>query len=60
VLAAGASVNVHSGAGDAATLNRPPTDLYATSRNVWNNSGDDALLVDPTGRVIAEKRYGTP
>jgi hypothetical protein len=57
VLAPGGTVNVHSGAGDPATLNRPPTDLYATKSNVWNNAGDIGQIVDPTGRVVSEKRY---
>jgi hypothetical protein len=59
VLGPGGTVNVHSGAGDPATLNRPPTDLYATKSNVWNNAGDVGQILDPTGRVVSEKRYGT-
>jgi hypothetical protein len=59
VLGPGGTVNVHSGAGDPVTLNRPPTDLYATKSNVWNNGGDVGQILDPTGRVVSEKRYGT-
>ncbi|HEU5315720.1 MAG TPA: lamin tail domain-containing protein, partial [Chloroflexota bacterium] len=57
ILPPGATVNLHSGNG-ASTQNRPPTDLFATSQNVWNNQGDSALLVDPTGRVVSQLTYG--
>ena len=56
VLAAGATVNVHSGTG-AATQNHPPTDLFATGANVWNNNGDTALLLDAAGRVVSQLSY---
>jgi hypothetical protein len=59
-IAPGATVNVHSGAGDPATLNRPPGDLFATRTNIWRNTGDVAQLIDPTGRLVSEYRYGTP
>ncbi|MBI3972910.1 MAG: lamin tail domain-containing protein [Chloroflexi bacterium] len=59
-LAAGASVSVHSGAGDPATLSRPPTDLYATRSNVWRNTGDVAQLLDPNRRLVHELSYGIP
>ncbi len=58
VLAPGATVNVHSGAG-ASALNRPPTDLFATGASIWRNGGDTAMLVDPTGRVVSQFSYGT-
>jgi hypothetical protein len=60
VLAPGATVNVHSGAGDPAALHHPPSDLFATRTNVWRNTGDVAQLVAPGGRVVSEFRYGTP
>ena len=60
VLAPGAIVNVHSGSGDPAVLNRPPTDLFATRSNIWRNEGDIGQIVDPAGRVVSEKRYGNP
>jgi len=60
VLAPGASVNVHSGAGDPATLNHPPTDLFATRANIWSNTGDVAQLLDAGGHLVSEYRYGTP
>ena len=56
VLAAGATVNVHSGSG-ASSQNRPPTDLFATGANVWNNGGDTAQLIDPAGRVVHQLSY---
>ena len=56
VLTPGATVRVHSGTG-ASTQNRPPTDLFGTGSNIWNNSGDVAMLVDPTGRVVHQLSY---
>ena len=56
VLAPGASVRVHSGSG-AAAQHRPPTDLFGTGSNIWNNSGDVAILVDPTGRAVHQLSY---
>lgn len=35
-----------------------PGDIQWTRRNVWNNSGDTALLLDATGAVMAEHTYG--
>jgi hypothetical protein len=58
-LAPGGSVRVHSGQGDATSLNRPPTDLYATGSNIWRNAGDTAQLVDPFGTVVHQYSYGT-
>lgn len=59
-LPPGASLRVHSGSGNPATLNRPPSDLFATSSNVWRNTGDTAELLDPSGRLIHRRSYGTP
>jgi hypothetical protein len=56
VLAPGAAVRVHSGTG-ASALHRPPIDLFGSGSNVWNNTGDQALLVDPTGRVVSQLSY---
>jgi hypothetical protein len=60
VLGAGATVNVYSGTGDPNAVNSPPASLVATRSNIWNNDGDIAQVVDPSGRVVAEKRYGSP
>ncbi|MGH2351906.1 MAG: lamin tail domain-containing protein [Chloroflexota bacterium] len=60
VLNSGASVHVHSGAGDPAALHRPPSDLFAVRRNIWRNTGAIAQLLDPRGQVVYEYRYGTP
>jgi hypothetical protein len=59
-LAPGASLRVHSGSGNPATLNRPPADLFASSSNVWRNTGDTAELLDPSGRLVHRRSYGTP
>jgi len=57
-LAPGAAVRVHSGSGDPAARHRPPTDLFATASAIWNNAGDTAQIVDPTGRVVSQYAYG--
>ncbi|MSQ14027.1 MAG: nuclease [Dehalococcoidia bacterium] len=49
-LAPGASVEVVSGGG--ATHN-PPVRLRWTDRNIWNNAGDSALLLDAEGRTVS-------
>lgn len=49
VLAPGATVTITSG---QAFADRPPLVLGWTERNVWNNSGDPAVLVDAEGREI--------
>ncbi|MGI8424229.1 MAG: lamin tail domain-containing protein [Chloroflexota bacterium] len=56
VLAPGASVRLHSGTG-ASTQNHPPADLFATGANVWNNAGDTAILMDPSGRILHQLSY---
>ena len=58
VLAPGTSVRLHSGSG-ASAQHRPPTDLFGIGINIWNNAGDQALLVDPTGRVVHQLSYGS-
>ena len=55
-LAPGATLRVHSGQGSAAAA-APPTDLAWTGHNVWNNSGDTAVLLDPTGREVSRFSY---
>ena len=48
-LAAGAEVTVHVGSGDDTA-----TDLYWGRRYpVWDNFGDTALLLDPSGNVVS-------
>lgn len=52
VLDAGAQVRVHSGCGpDSATA------LYwcATGSAIWNNGGDTAFLLDPSGNIAARR-----
>ncbi len=49
-LEAGASVKVHTGAG-----NDSMTDVYwGRNSPVWNNDGDVATLRDASGKVVAE------
>lgn len=52
-LPAGTSIDAGSGLSIAST--DPCWD--PGDRSVWNNGGDMALLLDPTGRVIARHRY---
>jgi hypothetical protein len=59
-LSPGASLKVHSGSGNPSSLNRPPSDLFATSSNVWRNTGDTAELLDPSGRLVHRRSYGNP
>lgn len=52
-LAAGASVRLHTGCG-AATATR----LYwCNSGAIWNNDGDTAYLIDPTGTIVSTYHY---
>lgn len=55
ILAAGASVRVHSG--KAATEN-PPSDLLWTRDPVWNDGGDRGDLRTPDGQVVSSFAYG--
>ena len=55
-LQPGATVRVHSGTG-ASALHRPPTDLFGTGTNIWNNAGDQANLTDPSGRIVNQLSY---
>ena len=48
-LAPGGVVRVHSG---PEAINDPPDDLWWTGAYVWNDSGDEARLVDDRGRVV--------
>jgi hypothetical protein len=49
VLAAGASVKIHTGSGSDTDK-----DLYwSRTSSVWNNSGDLATLLDAAGNVVA-------
>jgi micrococcal nuclease len=49
-LAPGASVEVVSG---GSAVNDPPVRLRWTDRNIWNNAGDSALLLDAAGRTVS-------
>ena len=51
-LAAGASVQLHSGCG----IPRATT-LYWCTGAVWNNDGDTAYLVDPSGAIVSIYTY---
>jgi micrococcal nuclease len=49
VLAPGAAVTITSG---RAFRHQPPEVLGWTEKDVWNNAGDPAVLVDPAGREV--------
>ena len=52
-LAAGGRATVHSGSG----LDRPGRLYWGSSRSIWNNSGDRAFLLNPSGGIAAEYSY---
>lgn len=54
ILSGGERVTVHTGCGadDRADLH------WCADGPVWNNGGDTALLLDPSGNVAARLRYG--
>lgn len=52
-LAVGESVFVHTGCGD----DGPGRLHWCATGPVWNNGGDTALLLDPTGNVAARLHY---
>jgi hypothetical protein len=52
-LAPGRVLRVTSGATAVAA-----GDIQWTRRNVWNNTGDTAMLLDASGAVVAEHTYG--
>lgn len=54
VLAAGSWVRVHSGP-DA--LDSPPSDLKWTGAYIWNNSGDEARLINAQGEEVDRFSY---
>src|SRR5690606_19133301 len=49
VLKKGATVKIVSGRN---AKHNPPSQLLWTTGNIWNNSGDSAVLYDPQGKVI--------
>lgn len=51
VLAAGATVRVYSATGSA-----PADGLLWTEKNMWNNEGDEARLIDASGTVVSNAR----
>ncbi len=55
VLAAGASVRVHSGPGASSG---PPGDLLWTTSYIWNDDGDRGDLRDAGGQVVSTWAYG--
>lgn len=54
VLATGETVRVHSGKDG---VNAPPSDIYWTDKNLWNNDGEKVFLKDATGRAVSEFTY---
>ena len=52
-LPAGGRAAVHSGSGE----DRPDRLYWGSSRPIWNNSGDRAFLLDPSGGIAAEYSY---
>ena len=56
VLAAGASVRVHSGP-DA--TNNPPSSLRWTTNYIWHNDGDRGDLRNPSGQMVSTYSYGS-
>lgn len=48
-LPVGGSVRVHSGLDGVDT---PPTDFYWDVGYLWNDTGDDVILLNPAGRVM--------
>jgi hypothetical protein len=57
VLAPESSVKVHSGPVAQVTI-MPPTDLYWSTKFVWEREGDRGDLIDDRSRVIDIYRYG--
>lgn len=55
ILAAGASVRVHSG---PAAAENPPSDLLWTRGAIWHNDGDRGDLHAPDGQVVSSYAYG--
>ncbi|MGM0843692.1 MAG: cell wall-binding repeat-containing protein [Bacillota bacterium] len=51
VLKPGQSVTLAAGPG---AVHNPPAQLLWTNNYIWNNSGDKAILFDPTGGIIDE------
>jgi hypothetical protein len=56
ILAPGASVRVHSGAG---ATHSPPTDLLWDTAYIWLNSGDQAVLYDQHCCPVDDWCYGS-
>jgi hypothetical protein len=54
VLGVGSTMRVHSGKDG---VNDPPSDIYWTDKNLWNNSGETVYLNDATGRVVSKYTY---
>lgn len=56
-LAGGGLVRVYSGCGSASS-----SALYwcVTGSAIWNNTGDTASLLDPSGNIAASSSYGVP
>ncbi|MDX1448254.1 MAG: lamin tail domain-containing protein, partial [Acidimicrobiia bacterium] len=54
VVAAGASLDVWTGCD-------PPSGIgWCSTTPIWNNGGDSALLLSPSGNVVAHARYRRP
>ena len=54
VISAGAEVRLRSGCGD----DGPAELFWCADTPVWNNNGDTAILLDPSGNVASRYRYG--
>ncbi|MEZ3145299.1 lamin tail domain-containing protein [Halobaculum sp. MBLA0143] len=54
VVDPGATLTLHTGAGDATASDR----YWDASAPVWNNDGDTVTLTAPDGTVVLEERYG--
>ena len=54
VLAAGATVEVHSGPG---ARSNPPRALLWSALYIWNDTSDAAALYDSTNRMVSRWAY---
>ncbi len=54
VIPAGETLRIYSGKNG---IESPPESFYPTRINIWNNSGDSAMLFDNRGRLVSEYEY---
>ena len=57
-LQPGESIYIHSGP-QSRTTKLPGINIMWTKRYIWNNKGDMCTLIDPSGKVVNEVKYGT-